>query len=771
MSETPHGSHPEAHLSDYWHIIVRRRFIVGLCVAAVLAGAAIVTFRTTPTYRASATVLIERIDPNIMKFQEVLTFDPSYMSYQDYYQTQYRLLESRAVAQKVVRELRLASDPTFLVREDPGLLSRVWTGLTASLRHRRADAGEPKDPEAPYVDAVRAGLRIDPIKNSHLVSVGFISPSPILAAKIANGVSEAYIDFGMETRVGTSENAGDFLTEQIATLRADVADLEHRLQQYGESKEIIPTSGEATTTVTALEDLQRSYTAAQADRAEKEGAWTALRTTPDSAVPQVIQSPLIERLTTETASLERDRAEMAKRFKPEWPALARLTTKLEQSQARLDEETAALAASARKSAEGAYKAAVERERNLQAMLESQKHAAMKLSIDSIEYTNLRSEVMKKRETLNELLKRQSEITLSSHLKDTRQSNTRIIDPATPPHDPWRPNKKVNLALGLLTGLALGAGLAFAIEYLDNTVKSAEEIRRLTGYAAIGIIPEHRAAGPRPMRKGASAPDTNADLVTHVDPRSQLAEAYKELRTATLLASPDQPPRTILVTSCLPQEGKSQTSLNLAIALAQAGKRVLLVDADLRRPRLHKALDVDNERGISTYLSGNSPVEPLIRATDIPGLDVLTSGPIPPNPSELLGSRNFLALVQDFAESGGYDHLIFDSPPLLSVADPIVVATVLDGTILVVQSGQTPRDGLLRGAGKLHHANVKVLGAVLNSVTDGDRSYYYRSRYRYESDGGDRVRGGDRARGGDRRSADEPAAGAGDEPRAGRGTGV
>jgi len=733
MNETPPGSRHEAHLSDYWHVIVRRRYVVALCAAAVLAGAAIVTFRTTPIYRASATVLIERIDPNIMKFQEVMTFDPSYLSYQDYYQTQYRLLESRAVAQRVVRELRLASDPVFLVKKDPGILSRLWTGLTASLR-RRPGGGDPNDPQAPYVDAVLGGLRVEPVKNSHLVSVGFVSPSPELAAKIANGVSEAFIDFGMETRVGTSENAGDFLTEQIATLRTDVADLEHRLQQYGESKEIIPTSGETNTTVTALEDLQRSYSAAQADRAEKEGAWTALRTTPDSAVTQVIQSPLIEKLTSETASLERDQAEMARRFKPEWPALERLTSKLEQSRKRLDEETSLMATSARKSAEGAYRAALERERNLQGMLDSQKHVAMKLSVDSIEYTNLRNEVTKKRETLNELLKRQSEITLSSHLKDTRQSNTRVIDPATIPRDPYRPNKKVNLMLGLMTGLALGAGLAFAIEYLDNTVKSAEEIRRYTGYAAIGIIPEHTASGPRPMRKGAPLPEMNADLVTHEDPRSQLAEAYKELRTATLLASPDQPPRTILVTSCLPQEGKSQTSLNLGIALAQAGKRVLLVDADLRRPRLHKALGVDNERGISTYLSGNSPVKPLIRTTGVPGLDVLTSGPIPPNPSELLGSRNFLALVQEFAESGGYDHLIFDSPPLLSVADPIVVATVLDGTILVVQSGQTPRDALMRGAGKLHQANVKVLGAVLNSVTDGDRSYYYRSRYRYEPEG-------------------------------------
>jgi capsular exopolysaccharide synthesis family protein len=230
-----------------------------------------------------------------------------------------------------------------------------------------------------------------------------------------------------------------------------------------------------------------------------------------------------------------------------------------------------------------------------------------------------------------------------------------------------------------------------------------------------------------------APEPNADLITHSDSRSHLAEAYKELRTATLLASPDQPPRTILVTSCLPQEGKSQTSLNLSIALAQSGKRVLLVDADLRRPRLHRTFDLENDLGLSTYLSGNAALEHLVRDTPVAGLSLLTSGPIPPNPSELLGSRNFLMLVQSYAETGGFDHLIFDSPPLLSVADPIVIAAVADGTILVVQAGRTAREALVRGAGKLRQSGVKVLGAVLNGVNHSDRAYYYGAPYRYESD--------------------------------------
>lgn len=727
----PEAVRPEFDLAHYWRVLVRRRWVVTAAVLSVFAVAAVKTFRTIPTYRAAVTIQIERVDPNIMRFQEVLTYDPSFLSYQDYYQTQYRLISSRAVASRTVRRLGLASDPGFMPASPPGALTRLWRAVTNPLRSRGGDDAEgDRDPDRPFVDVLLAGLRVDPIKNSHLVEVAFISRSPELAAKVANGVADAYMTFGMETKVDTSETAQDFLTRQIGVLRKEVADLERATQVYGESKEIIPTGTRENTTLSALEDLQRAYTQAQADRAEKEGALTAVRMAPDSGLPQVAASPLVQALTSDVAQLERDHSEMAKTFKPEWPALARLLAKLDQARDRLHRETEEIAMSARHASEAAYRAARERETNLAALLDQQKRVALKLSSDSIEYTNLRSEASKKRETLDQLLKRQSEIALSSHLKDVRSSNTRVIDLARVPLLPYKPNKTTDLLLGLITGLGLGVGMAFLIEYLDNSIKSPEEVSRITGYATFGLIPEHRRAGPRPLRKGTSHPDGEPliDLVTHLDSRSPLAEAYKELRTATLLASPDQPPRTILITSCLPEEGKSQTCLNLAIALAQAGRRILLVDTDLRRPRLHAALGLANDAGISTYLSGNAEVEQLVQRTTVPSLDILTSGPIPPNPSELLGSRNFLALVRDFAGRGSYDHLIFDSPPVLSVADPVVMATVLDGTILVVRCGRTPREALGRGAGKLRQSNVRVLGVVLNGVSRQDRSYPYQTGY-------------------------------------------
>jgi len=721
---------PTQVILNYGNQVLRRRWLVVCVAVAVTALVAVATFRARPTYRGVATVQIDRSDSNVLRFQDAVPFDNSYLSYQDYYQTQYRLIRSRAVALRTVEWLDLASDPAFLPATAPGPISRLWAAVTRPLSRKASSSGADADPKQPLVDAVLGGLRVEPIRSTRLVQISYLSHSPEWASRVANGVADAYISFGMEARVDTNENAGDFLTTQISSLRREVAELERALQRYGESKEIIPTSGEGNTALSALEDLQKAFTAAQAERAEKEAVYSSLQTAPDNAIPQGLGSSLIQELTAQVATLEREQAEMERKFKPGWPALAHVSSKLEQARERLRLETASIASGAREQAETAYQTAVAREANLSGLLETQKKAVLRLATDSIEYTNLRSEIAKKRETLDQLLKRQNEIALSSHLRDARQSGTRVIDRARVPKQPHLPNVKLNLLLGLLAGLGLGIGLALGLEILDMSIKSADEIRSMTGYASIGVIPEHRAQGLRAVRRG-TAPatsDPDVDLVTFADPKSRLAEAYKDLRTATLLAFPDQPPRTILVTSCLAQEGKSATCLNLAIALAQAGKRVLLIDSDLRRPRLHRALNLSNQRGLSNFLSGNAPIEPLIQDTRVAGLSMLASGPIPPNPSELLGSRNFLALTQEFAETGGFDHLVFDSPPLLSVADSVVIATVVDGTILVVHCGHTPREALDRAATRLRHSNIRVLGAVLNGVHDADRAHYY---HRYD----------------------------------------
>ena len=253
----PAGGSPETPLLSYWHLLARRRWVVIAAVALVLTGVGIRTFRTTPTYRAVATVQIERADPNIMKFQEVLSYDPSFFSYQDFYQTQYRLLQTRSVVQRAVRLLGLANEPDFLRSEPPSLIARLWTGLTRSLRRMPAEAEAGSDLDKPYVDAALAGLRIEPVKNTHLVGVAFVSNSPVLAAKVANGIAEAYISFGLDEKVGSSENAGDFLEQQIGSLHKELAQLEREAQEYSESKEIIPTSGQGNTTLSAHRALPR----------------------------------------------------------------------------------------------------------------------------------------------------------------------------------------------------------------------------------------------------------------------------------------------------------------------------------------------------------------------------------------------------------------------------------------------------------------------------------------------------------------------------------
>jgi capsular exopolysaccharide synthesis family protein len=331
------------------------------------------------------------------------------------------------------------------------------------------------------------------------------------------------------------------------------------------------------------------------------------------------------------------------------------------------------------------------------------------------------------------MKRQNEMALTTRLKDldATSSNVRVVDRARPASAPFRPNKKLNLLLGLVVGLGLGIGAALFLDYIDNTIGSAAEIDRLVKLPVLAVIPHHGAAGGLPGRRTEPSLAENVDLVTHRDRRAAASEAYRELRTGILLSNPGHPPRQIMVTSALPEDGKSSTVLNLAVVLAQSGRRVLLVDADLRRPRLHRVFGLDAERGLSSLLSGleADPVA-LAERTSVEGLDVLVSGPVPPDPSELLDSPTFAQMGARLL-SAGYDHVLYDSPPALAVADPVIVASVVEAAILVCRAGRTPRESLVRAVQKFAQAGTKPIGIVLNDLDaarHGYGTYAYYGRY-------------------------------------------
>ncbi|HJQ97819.1 MAG TPA: polysaccharide biosynthesis tyrosine autokinase [Candidatus Polarisedimenticolaceae bacterium] len=725
-----HESSRTRHLLDYWAIVRRRRGIVVLCVATVTVATLIGSFLATPLYRSTSTLQIERQKPDILSVKDVANLDYSWAAYADFYQTQYKILSSDAIARKTVERMGLTAHPFFAVGDSaPSLYARVRALLPGAV-----SPGQ-QDPVAIAASRVLGHLEIAPIRNSHLVQVSWVAADPALAADVANALVDAYIGFNIESAHTTSDQASEFLVGQVASLKREINELEEQLQGYGESKRIVSVGDDSNITLKALSDIASKRTQAQTVLAEKEAAYRAALSTPSAALPQVLASDLIARLKEEHASLEAEYSEKSRLFKDDWPGMQQLRSKLEQSESRLREETEDIGTNVRRAAESAYRQAQEEVRSLTALLEGQEGQAQSLKRNAVEFKNLQSEVDKKRETLNAIMARQNEMALTTRLADldATSSNVRIVDRARPAAAPFRPNKKMNLALALAVGLGLGIAAALFLDYLDNTIGDPAEIERVAHLPVLAVVPHYKGAR-------AAVPDLapSVDLVAHRERGTAASEAYRELRTAILLSSPGHPPRQIMVTSALPEDGKSSTAINLAVVLAQSGRRVLLVDADLRRPRLHRVFGHDDKRGLSTILSGlETDPSALVRPTAVSGLDLLVSGPVPPNPSELLDSPVFVETGRRLL-AAGYDHVVFDSPPALAVADPVIVASAVGTAIIVARAGRTPRESLKRAVEKFAQAGIKPIGVVLNDLDPGRHGYasYYGS---YGRSGGEDER--------------------------------
>jgi len=722
----PHRSE-EINLLDYWAVLQRRRWVIYLAVVVCVLVALLTSVLATPLYRATCKLQIERQNPEILTFRDVGAVDSSWTAYSDFYETQYQILASDSVALIAARRLDLLNHPLYVERKSsPGLIARLKTLIPSS------SSSSTLSEEEMAVAWVQSGLDISPVRNSHLVLVSWVCADPELAAQVANAVASAYINFNIDAAYRTTDEAANFLVNQIATLKDEIAQIEDRLQNYGESKRIVSIDDGSNITLTALTDIARRRTEAQTRLAEQEAAYRAARSAPPEALEEVMHSPLIARLKQEYALYETEYSEQSKRFKDDWPDLKTLRSKLDQSRERLEIESAEIARQVVASAEAEYQRAVNEVRNLDALLTTHEGAAQAQKRDVQEYSNLLAESQKKREALDSLLARQNEMALSTRLKDldVTSTNLRIVDRARAPVGAFRPNIRLNLLIGLVAGLLLGVTMAFVLDHLDNTFRAPADVEKIAGVPTLAVIPKHgHASAPvSRARKGPATQPANAvDLVSHREGRASASEAYRDLRTALLLSNPGRPPRRIVITSAVPEDGKSATAINLSVVLAQLGRKVLLVDTDLRRPRLHRVFDADNKRGVSTFLSGleEDPVR-LVVATGVDGLNLLPSGPIPPNPSELLNSPFFDRMGKAFLDAG-YDHVVFDSPPALSVADPIIVASVVDGTIIVVRANRTPRESLRLVAERFRQAGIRPIGVVVNDLDLEAHGY---GRYRY-----------------------------------------
>jgi polysaccharide biosynthesis transport protein len=706
----------DVHLLHYWNVI-RKRWKVALAIlVVVMLGTFLASYFSKPLYRSKIVIQIER-ESSSVTIEDIFGIAASE---QEFLQTQYVLLRSRGLALRVVDDHKLYNDPELyppgVAGKTPAELLGIKEGIAAGLL---------------------GGISIEPIRGTNLVDIYYTGSSPKLAQKIAEGWGESFIRMNIAKKLDAVQQANEFLIRQIATVQADLETSRGELQEYGRSRGIISVSGTSDDVVMSkLGQLNKDLTDAQNVVFQKEAALGAVQRSAPEAVAG--GDPMVQRLTDEVSRLQREYSERLSTLKEGHPEMKNLANQIDKM--RASRATAIQQAYSKRveDARAEYSAAAAQENSIRNAYNSQRGEAQRLNVDAAKYLDLRMDVETKQGLLATLQKQLNETQVAARLRGSNSSNVHVTEHA-PMGGRFNLSMKKNLQTAFPLGTILGFAAIFFLEYMDRSVKTPEELERLTRFASLGVIPAAASMAARqagygqeygkalPRLRAVESGDKTAgiELIPHTDARSPVSEAYRAFRTSLLLASAASP-KVIVITSSFAREGKTTTSVNLATVLAQMGKPVLLVDADLRRPRLQKVFTGKLNLGLVNYLAANIPFDDIVQATEVPNLSLVLSGPIPPNPSELLASDRMKHLIEMVRNK--YAYVIFDSPPVLAVTDAIVLAASADGVVLTVHGGQTPRELVQRSAEKLRQANIPVLGAILNNLDLHQYGYTYRKSY-------------------------------------------
>jgi capsular exopolysaccharide synthesis family protein len=713
-----------AHLLDYVKVLYKRRWTALTAFLIVVLGAALYSFTATPMYEARAKLLIEVENPNVVSFQEVIEEG---QSRSDYYQTQYNILQSRSLARKTLETLGLWSHPAFAGDASGSSFGvRAAVAAIVDAAARAIGAAEVPEPrradesaaESRAIDRLLAGLAVAPVRNSRIVDLKYQSPDPGLAARIVNAHSRNYIEQNLEFKFLSSKEASDWLGARLTEQRSQVEVAEAALQQYRESNQSISLDDRQNIVVQKLADLNAAVTKAKTDRIEKEALYNQLQGLQNDRAaldtfPAIQTNAFVQQLKVELADLQREHADLAQKLGDRHPDLIKAQASIDVAARRLEGEIEKVV----QAVQNQFLAAQAQERSLTAALEGQKREALAMNRKAIEYGVLSRDVESTRQIYESLLQRAKETGVSTEL---RASNIRIVDPAEVPGSPFAPRTRRNLALAMFGGLLLAAALGFFFEYLDDRVKTPEEIKSRLGLPFLGLIPQIE---PSTLHGN---PLINNGVL------AEFKEAFQVVQTNVLFSSADPGPRSVLVTSAVPAEGKTVVAANLALGLAQLGARVVLVDADMRRPSLHSVFGQPQEPGLSNVLVGNAPASEAVRNTKVAGLSLLTAGRIPPNPIELVAKQPFRDFLNSLTEQ--YDWVVVDSPPVMAVADASVLGRSTSGVVFVVGAEMTSRPTVLAAIERLEGARAHFLGAVLNRVDLRRNGYYYSRYYRREYGG-------------------------------------
>lgn len=702
----------EPHLLDYLIVLRKHQWLILTFLLTVVTVVTIASFKMKPVYTATALVEVDREAQNVLPFQTEDAYS-EYMDAEDYIETQMKILQSETLALDTIRSLNLAAFPEF--------------GGASGKQLLRVAPGE-KRPA--ILGAFLGRLSVSRVPNSRLIEVSFAAQDPQLAARIVNVHLQNFIEQNFKSKYDATTQASGWLSSELEELRLQVEKTEDARIAYQRQNQIWQLDEKQDISTQKLAALSTAVTSAQTQLAQLQANYRMAQTGDVDALAAMRNDTAVQNLLARKSDLDQKYAEAVNQYGPNFPAVQLIVDQ----QKEVNGDLAAARKSVIEGVKQDYETALQRLQFLQDQLNTQKAQANEMAEKLVQYGILQHDADATKQLYDGLQEKLKEASISAGL---RSSNLRVVDPALVPTTPSAPQKTRNILLSILVGLVGGIGLAVFREYLDNTVKSPDDIESLTGLPALAVVPslpgENGRGGRRSRLVGAGMPQEvsspRVELLSYVQPKSQISEAFRALRTSLLLSQADHPPQVILVTSALPREGKTTAAVNLSVTLAQLGDRTLLVDSDLRKPGVRRALNLPpgKEAGLSSYLAGVSSLDEVLTPHPaINNLTALTTGPVPPSPADLLSSHRMRDALLELRRR--FKFIVIDSPPIMAATDAVILSALTDGVLLVVRSGSTPKEAFTRSRDLLSAVKCRLLGVVLNAVDSSAPDYYYSYRY-------------------------------------------
>jgi capsular exopolysaccharide synthesis family protein len=701
------------NVRDLARIFLKRKWTIFVIFAVFAVFSVVRTYMAAPVYRASTTLQIERFTPRVLDYKEITPAEADWDS-SDFYTTNYELLKSRTLAERAVEDLGMRKPvPSEAVKQESSkpasasFLEDLFTRLRRGPPPAEVDAAT-RDDNA-LVGAFQGSLQVEPVRRSRLVRLHFDSTDPFFAAKAVNTLAQSFININLERRFEAAAYAKTFLEEKLAQTKAKLEDSERELVAFSRENEGFTVDEKQNASLQSVQEFSTAVLRAEQDRIKAEALYRQAQENPDS-IPVIRDNRNILDIKERKGKLDSDYQELLKTYKPAFPKMQALQSQILEVDRQLQTEYDRIRAATLSS----FRAARSQELMLKERLAQGKQQLLDQQSRSMRYSILKREVDTNRQLYDGLLQRLKEVGVAGGVGI---NNISVVDKAQVPLFPFKPDFGKSVSMGLMIGLMIGLLVAWLLEHLDDSIRFADDVERETGAAVLGVVPKMK-----PLEPG----KTRIALSPHLDPSSPFSEAYRSVRTALQFSTPTGAPRRLVVTSSSKHEGKSTTALALAINFAQMGKPVLLIDADLRNPVLHRMLQLDNDRGLSNFLSGTVGVMEVVHRTEIPGLFVMTTGPLPPNPVELLSSNKMLSLLEQCEEH--FAHVVVDGPPVLGIADAIVLCNQVDNAVFVIESGRTRKGHAKAALKRLYQAGVHPIGVILTKIDAYHDLYGYGTSY-------------------------------------------